>query len=120
MKKNILLVDDEEEILELIEGHIDQSFDVHVIKAHSATEAIEILESNPSLIHLIISDYKMPDGDGLELFMYLKTQQLSIPFILCSGHVNAYEVGISGENVIGSIAKPDVFKELVPLMKSVL
>ncbi len=82
MSSAILIVENDETLLgfytELLGalGRIDQ--------ASSANTAIKLLESND--YHVIISDYKMDDGDGIELAKHLFEKKLQIPIILLTGY----------------------------------
>jgi len=61
----ILLVDDEVENLEILEGMLE--IDHTVLTARNAHDAMEIVKSEQGKeIHLIISDQRMPDISGVE------------------------------------------------------
>lgn len=95
-KPQVLIVDDEEALLDILNYELtDQNYEVH--KAKSGKTAIEILQKTK--IDLIISDVRMPEGDGIFLIKYVKqTATPPIPFIFISGHSDiplkeAYELG---------------------------
>ena len=67
MKKNLLIVDDEIEIIELLEAFFETFFTVDT--ALSAKAAIEKCESNE--YQCLITDIFMPDKDGIELYFEL-------------------------------------------------
>lgn len=61
----ILVVDDEDDICSSLETYLEGSMDdVEVLSKHSASEALSYLEAYP--VDLIITDFRMPDLDGLE------------------------------------------------------
>ena len=62
-KENILIVDDDVDILELLQRHL-QSWNYHTYKAVSVKEAVTILRYTK--IDLLITDLKMPEIDGAE------------------------------------------------------
>ncbi len=73
MKKpsaSILIIDDEPYIQEVIKRGLN-SFDYHFETANHAVEAIEKLRGKS--FDLVISDIKMPWGDGIYLLNYIKT-----------------------------------------------
>lgn len=76
----ILLVDDNLEILEFIADDLSEKF--HVLKATNGLEALAILENET--VNLIISDVMMPEMDGFEFCMKLKSSidYSHIPLIL--------------------------------------
>ncbi len=81
----ILIVDDEADILDMLELIIQTSTDVLIKKASSGNQALEVIQSFGHPI-LIVSDYKMPDGDGVFLLKSLKAKQIASPFLVCSGN----------------------------------
>ena len=82
----ILLVDDERIILEGIAAVIEwEKLDTVLIgKAGSGREAYEMVEQNPP--HIIITDVKMPELDGIGLIEKVKARYPDISFIILSGH----------------------------------
>jgi len=81
----ILVVDDMSTSRGLITQALDGFGVKNVASANNGKTAIEVLSKAP--IHLVISDYNMPEMDGLQLLHYLratpKTQKLG--FILVTG-----------------------------------
>lgn len=80
MKLVILLVDDNEEILDFIEGNLIDSYDI--VKKFDGVQALNYLKENN--VQLIVSDIMMPVMDGFELCKRIKSDvELShLPFIL--------------------------------------
>lgn len=79
---NLLLVDDEKDILELLTLELEVAgFEVTV--ADSGNEAIEILKSKK--FDVVISDFKMSNGDGVEVLVFIKTLVPRPLFIFISG-----------------------------------
>lgn len=75
-KENILLVDDDIDILELLQRHL-QSMDYHTYKAVSVKEALNILKD--TYIDLLITDIQMPEVDGLQLVKFVDEHYPEIP-----------------------------------------
>lgn len=65
----ILVVDDEEMFLSVLEVTLSGRY--AMVKARSAKEALELLESQP--VHLVISDIMMPGMDGYALCSRIKS-----------------------------------------------
>ena len=86
---SILLVDDEEEIVEFTRDELKSSFE-KVIIAKDGLEAIEILKVQK--IDLMVTDYKMPLMNGLELINYTKQHYPLIPIIMLTGNSTNKEV----------------------------
>ncbi|MDO7172305.1 sigma-54-dependent transcriptional regulator [Mariniflexile sp. AS56] len=82
-KENILVVDDDVNILELLQRHL-QSWNYHVFKAISVKEAVAILRD--SNIDLIITDLKMPEVDGFELIKFVSEHYPKLPKLVVTGY----------------------------------
>ncbi|MEO6230731.1 MAG: response regulator [Ferruginibacter sp.] len=80
MKPTILIVDDNEEILEFLEGELNEKY--FIAKAPDGKEALSVLKEE--VIQLVISDVMMPVMDGFELCKTIKTnfEYSHIPVIL--------------------------------------
>lgn len=63
--KSILLVDDEKAIVKMIEMVLRKEGFNHIYTAHTATDALAILEKNS--IDMIVLDVMLPDYSGFEL-----------------------------------------------------
>jgi len=81
-RRRILVVDDEESIQQLlsdvlrIDGH-------EVTLAHNGREALEQIERQP--FDLVISDIKMPDKSGYDVFATARKRPQAPPVILMTG-----------------------------------
>jgi len=86
MKKNILIVDDEEIIISNLAILIEDLYD-EVFVAYNGLEALDLLLSNKE-INLIVSDINMPIMDGVELIKKVREHKLETPFIFFTAHGN--------------------------------
>ena len=82
LKENILIVDDDINILELVQRHL-QSLNYHTYKAVSVKQALAILKD--TAIDLLLTDIQMPDVDGLELIKYVSEHYPHIPKLVITG-----------------------------------
>lgn len=103
--RQILVVDDQPEILDMIADILGEKYEILV--ASNGVEAIEVLES--SMPSLIISDIIMPEMNGIELIKQVKTNEKTryIPVILLSSKSDIesrIEVMETGANLF--ITKP--------------
>ncbi len=80
-KKLILLVEDNEVFREAIVEVLKNFYSV--LEAKNVTEAKELIK-NYSL-DLVISDLRLPDGNGIEILEFTKENNFSIPFIYLTG-----------------------------------
>lgn len=85
-KHTVLAVDDEENNLSLLKRTLRNNY--NVISATSGQEAIQILNERGDEISLIVSDQKMPQMEGTELFKIISEKHPNIVKILLTGHSN--------------------------------
>ncbi len=79
----MLYVDDEDVLREPVKMLLEMDGKVHVDTASSALEGLRAIESGD--YDAIISDYQMPEMDGLEFLDRIRSAQLETPFILLTG-----------------------------------
>lgn len=85
MARSILVVDDEESILQSVEGILcDEGFEV--VRAMSGTEALERIEEN--IPDAVLLDIWMPGLDGIETLVKIKEICPTLQVIMMSGHGN--------------------------------
>lgn len=115
MKKKILVVEDEPDILELISEELrDSGFLVKT--AISGNEAINILKKEK--FDFVISDYRMPNGNGMSILNHVKKIDNPPVFIFVSGQA---EVSIEECLKAGAkkfITKPFDLDEIVKELKN--
>ncbi len=80
---SVLYVDDEPDLLELGKLFLERDGEFSVTTTCSAPEGLEKLSL--SAFDAVISDYQMPDMDGLEFLKQLREKKNDIPFILFTG-----------------------------------
>jgi PAS domain S-box-containing protein len=80
---SLLYVDDEPALLDLVKQFLEQSDVFDVDTAHSAAEALNILKKKD--YEGIISDYQMPEMDGIELLKSIRSRYPDLPFIIFTG-----------------------------------
>lgn len=119
-KQCILVVDDDPMILGILEAAFG-NLDCNIIRARNGQEALELCVKK--LPNLIISDWKMPVLNGIDLFFHIKntpTLQL-IPFILISGlDDDETKVALLENGLEDYWKKPLNIKEIVIKTKKIL
>ena len=112
----VLYVDDEPSLLELAKVFLERYGDFAVTVATSAAEAIRILRQER--FDTIVSDYQMPDMDGIAFLRHLKAEGNTTPFIIFTGKgreevvIEAFNAGADFYIQKGGEAKSQ-FAELV-------
>lgn len=110
LNENILIVDDDINILELIQRHL-QSLNYHTFKAISVKEAIQILKDTK--IDLLITDLKMPDVDGFQLINYTAEHYPNLPKLVVTGYPSLNDaVDVMKSGAIDYLVKPFTKEEL--------
>ena len=109
-KENILIVDDDVNILELLQRHL-QSWNYHTYKAVSVKEAVQILRETK--IDLLITDLKMPEIDGFELIKFVSEHYPKLPKLVVTGYPSVQDSLVTIKaGVIEYLTKPFTKDEL--------
>ena len=115
---NILLIDDEHDDLFVLEKFLTrEGFGVKSFS--NSREALEhFSRTNPSFYDLIISDIRMPEINGLELYMSLKAIKNDVKILFASAIELAEEIlsvmpGVRREQLIRKPVEQEVFIDLV-------
>lgn len=114
----ILVVDDEADVREIIEMGLSAAYPLDVVLAESGNHALEVIKErgNPEII---ISDYRMPNGDGYYLYQALKSLKLDIPFVVCSANP-IEEIKKQFPDIHGHVSKPKVLKSILSHVDSIV
>ena len=80
---SILLVDDESSLLEIGKIYLEKTDDFKVDTALSVTEAVDLLSS--CSYDVIVSDYEMPEMNGIDLLKKIRSDGDETPFIIFTG-----------------------------------
>ena len=117
-KENILIVDDDVNILELLQRHL-QSWNYHVFKAISVKEAVTILRDTS--IDLLITDLKMPEVDGSELIKFVSEHYPKLPKLVVTGYPSVQDsLAAIKSGVVDYLTKPFTKDELKSALDSSL
>jgi PAS domain S-box-containing protein len=81
----VLMVDDDPSILELTRIFLERSGDIEVDATASAAIALAKLTGDRCPYEVVISDYAMPEMDGISLLKAVRSRKIEIPFILFTG-----------------------------------
>ncbi len=81
----VLIVDDEPDICDLIALTLEQMGCLATIAA-SLAEARHQLSANP--IDAVLTDLRLPDGEGLELVEWMQTQAATVPIAVITAYGN--------------------------------
>lgn len=120
MKKKILVVDDEKDIVDILKYNLERENEFEVLTAANGREALEAAESLPDLIVL---DIMMPELNGFEVCKQLKNNPNTskIPVIFLTAKENEIDEILGLE--IGAddyINKPISPRKVLARIKSVI
>lgn len=115
----IFLCDDHAMLMEGIESLVNSEEGLEVCgKASNMAECLENLFSSKA--EILVCDYNLPDGNGLEIVKKIKRQNLDIKIIMLSMHEEAHLVKeILKEGVDAYVLKKDSHKELLEAISNV-
>ncbi len=82
MKRTILIAEDEEKMRRILEINLQDEY--RVLLAKDGEEALRLFKENE--IHLLLTDLKMPERDGLSLLHEVKRLLPEIPVILITAY----------------------------------
>jgi len=94
----VMVIDDEEMVTQSIRNFLNLETDYEVLSFTSPTEAVETLKERP--VDVIISDYLMPELNGIDFFMQAKEIQPQATRILLTGYADK-ENAIKAINDVG-------------------
>ncbi|QZH75419.1 MAG: response regulator [Erythrobacter sp.] len=85
--KNLALIDDDEGVRVVLSEQL-RDVGAHVVAFASGQEAIEVIKSGDGNFDLVISDFAMPDLDGLETLQKIKGIAPKAARVLMTGNTN--------------------------------
>ena len=122
MKKQVLIIDDEQPISELI-AEVCAIEDIEAIQCNDSRELESLLEQHPNL-GLIFLDLNMPNRDGIEVLRYLSDIHCRASIALMSGFDDsvlstASELALEfGLRMLPSISKPFNVKRIFSTLET--
>lgn len=117
-RTRILIVDDETTITWLLKEGLAELAD-DVISAGSGEQALQLFAATP--FDVLITDYKMPEMDGLTLAGHVKKLQPSVRMVLLTAYGSEWLSQCAGEVGIGHVLnKPVRLAEIRRLVTTLL
>ncbi len=104
-QENILFVEDDEDQLTLIPRVLSQ-LGYHVHAHQSGKEAFQCIKTNKITIDLVITDYDMPEMNGLQLAKKIQSYNPLIPVIVVTGRKAPDGMQTQASNIKRIIRKP--------------
>jgi len=96
--QTIIVVDDEEMVLTSIDSLLALETEYNVLTFFSAKEALDYIEEHD--VGLVISDYLMPEMDGITFLAHVREIKPEVPRIILTGYADK-ENAIKAINEVG-------------------
>ncbi|MBL3519095.1 response regulator transcription factor [Arcobacter lanthieri] len=111
---NILFVEDDLEIQSNMNKILGMIFN-KVFIADDGLEALKIFDEN--IIHLIITDYEMPNMDGYEFSKKIRERSFNLPIIILSNHTDKDKLlKCIPLNLTSYLEKPIIYEKLLKVL----
>lgn len=110
MGRTILLVDDDQDILDILA----EVFELHgykILRATCGCEAIEVLKQEK--IDFVVSDFRMPNGNGSKVLNYVNEMENKPIFYFFSGEYEVFLGDYLDHGVKEIFPKPFSFNRLL-------
>lgn len=98
LKQTIVIVDDEQMVLTSLSAFLNLETKYNVVTFTSAAKALAYIETND--IDLVISDYLMPELDGISFLGKVRDMKPAVPRIILTGYADK-ENAIKAINDVG-------------------
>jgi DNA-binding response OmpR family regulator len=116
--KTLLVVDDEPLVRD-VETQILRLQGYTVLEAESAAEALRVAAATKT-IHLLVTDFWMPDVDGLELARRFRAVHPKTPVLMVSGSLPLIHDRADDLDRVTLLPKPFHFGELLHKVRALL
>jgi len=120
IKETVIIVDDEEMVLKSLGAFLSLETEYDVQTFVSANDALKFIESNGA--NVVISDYLMPEMDGMKFLKHVKDLRPEVPRIILTGYADK-ENAIKGINEVGLyqyLEKPWDNSDLLIILRNAL
>jgi CheY-like chemotaxis protein len=110
--QHILFVDDESPIVEIARVMLPR-LGYRVTACSRPREALEVLQKNPQDIDLLMTDFSMPDMNGIDLIRAAILIKPTLPAVLLTGYGRSIDSKASvGLNISEVVNKPFTMENL--------
>lgn len=114
--QNVLVVDDEEDLRDILEFNL-LGLGIGLIVHHASDPLVALELMGKQKVDLIISDYSMPNMDGLNFLKTIRESGNQVPFVFISGNMDLQKQSLAKTfGAIANIEKPmneSIFSDLV-------
>ena len=116
----ILVIDDNELLLESLVLTLE-SEGIDVLPAVNGNDAIEIYSRMGDAIDALVSDWRLPGFNGIDVFKALRTMNPGVKFFLISGYVDsAVRSQAHGAGIKDVVKKPFRSHDISGMLKNAI
>ena len=119
--KRVIVVDDQVELLHVVSDMLEQ-LGHQCITCANPKEAIELIRQESDELDLIITDYAMPEMNGVELMELCQQHCPHIPIVISTGYAehssNLSQLSSNKENRFGLLDKPYSLAQLREIVEN--
>ena len=115
--QTVLVVDDDA-MVRSFEAELLSSQGYKVLQAESGMEALRLADT--ATIHLLLTDFLMPDVDGLELTRRFRSVHPETPVLMVSGSLPSTDNRIENLARFGFLPKPFALAELLQKVRTLI
>lgn len=109
----VLWIDDDPYVI----GYVSFLLAAHGIAVLSATSSVDgAIALSRRKVDLIVVDWRLPDGNGLELIKMIRSRDTVTPVAIVSGYIDEIDESVLPLGVVGAWSKPLVGKQLVDVI----
>lgn len=116
IERKVLIIDDSEPVLSMI-AEIIRGENLKVDSASTGKEGLDLIEKNK--YGLIISDIKLPDIDGFEIFKSVRDRLGDTKFVFMSGYVTVDKHMELISQAYGFLKKPFNVEEIINILNKI-
>ncbi len=116
---HILIIDDEAEIVAYQKEHLE-SLGFKVTAHTDSIAALNQFLLNPAQYRLVITDYSMPEMNGLELARIRSKERPDLPIIMVTGHLDLPREAIANAGIMKAFLKPMGIHQLTEIVNQAL
>ena len=114
--RNILVVDDEPDLLDILKDELEYHGAV-VTLASSGNQAFEHIKKTH--FDMVISDVRMPDGDGVDLLLRVRALDPRLPIVIfVTGFSEIGETDLIAKGAFKLLRKPIDWEELTRILEN--
>ncbi|MEO8057585.1 MAG: ATP-binding protein [Burkholderiales bacterium] len=118
--QHVLYVDDDEMMVVMVQGLL-QSAGYRVGICRSALAAVVLLREDPGAFDIVVTDFNMPGGSGLEVARAVRALRPGLPVVISSGYLpEELRSAAAQAGVRHLLQKENTVEELCGLLREVL